>query len=348
MHGMNKNKNKNDARRLDHKTLTELRTRAINAVQAGESPEVVAKALCVSRGAMYNWLSLYREGGWDALNAKKRGGRKRKLDGKMIQWIYKTVSTKDPRQLRFPFALWTTYMVAQLIWDRYKIRLSRSSVSRLLTQLGLSAQRPLWRAYQQDPVVVERWLKEEYPRIRDLATQEKADIYFGDEAGVRSDFHAGTTWGVRGKTPVVSSTGARFGLNLISAVNPRGQMRFMVVDGRVGAKVFIDFIKRLLHGAKRKIFLIVDGHPAHRAKLVKKFVDSVSERFQLFYLPPYSPELNPDELVWNDLKNQGIGKKVITDLLQLKKEVLSHMWFLQKSPHLIRSFFQAPTTSYAL
>ena len=143
----NKNKNKQDARRLDHKTLTEIRRRAISAVQAGESPEVVVKALGISRGAIYNWLSLYRQGGLDALDAKKRGGRKRKLTGKMIHWIYKTVSMKDPRQLRFPFALWTTNMIAQVIWNQFKIRLSRSSVSRLLTQVGLSAQRPLWRAY---------------------------------------------------------------------------------------------------------------------------------------------------------------------------------------------------------
>jgi transposase len=297
---------------------------------------------------MYNWLSLYRQGGWDALNAKKRGGRPRKLDGKKIQWIYNTVTTKDPRQLRFPFALWTTGMIAELIWDKFKIRFSRSSVGRLLNQLGLSAQRPLWRAYQQNPEVVENWLKKEYPKIRALATRHNAEIYFGDEAGVRSDFHAGTTWGVRGKTPVVSTTGARFGLNLISAVNPRGEMRFMSVKGRVNATVFLDFIKRLLQGADRPIFLIVDGHPSHKAKLVKKYAESVRDRFRLFFLPPYSPELNPDELVWNDLKNQGIGRKVITDLKQLKKEVISHMRFLQKSPHLIRSFFRSPTTSYAL
>jgi transposase len=340
-------KNKQDARRLDHKTLTELRKRAVSSVQGGESPEVVARALGISRVAMYKWLAKYRQGGWDALDAKKRGGRPPKLDGKAIRWVYHTVTTKDPRQMRFPFALWTTAMVAQLIWERLKIRLSRSSVSRLLTQLGLSAQRPLWRAYQQNPEVVDRWLKEEYPKIRALAAGYKAEIYFCDEAGVRSDFHAGTTWGVRGKTPVVSSTGARFGLNLISAVNPRGEMRFMVVKGCVGAKVFIEFIKRLIHGAKGIIFLIVDGHPAHRAKMVKNYVDTIGDRFRLFFLPPYSPELNPDELVWNDLKNQAIGRKVITDALQLKKEVLSHMRFLQKSPHLIRSFFQSPTTAYA-
>ena len=216
-----------------------------------------------------------------------------------------------------------------------------------MNQLGLSAQRPLRRAYQQDPERVERWLKEDYPGIRALARQNGAEIWFGDEAGVRSDCHAGTTWGVRGKTPVVSTTGARFGMNLISAVSPRGRMRFMIAPRRVGAPAFIEFLKRLLHGAARPMFLIVDGHPAHKAKSAQRFVDSTAGRLRLFYLPPYSPELNPDELVWNDLRNQRIGCRAMTTPEQMRRDVLSHMHFLQKFPHLIRSFFRAPTTRYA-
>ena len=196
-------------------------------------------------------------------------------------------------------------MIAQLIKDRYGIRLSRWSVGRLLTQLGLSAQRPLWRAYQQNPEAVEQWLKTEYPQICRQAKKNRAEIYFADEAGIRSDYHSGTTWGVRGKTPIVSNTGSRFSLNLISAVSRLGQMRFMVVKGRVGAAVFITFLKRLLHNATRPIFLIVDGHPAHKAKMVKKFLATNSGRLRLFFLPPYSPELNPDEYVWNESKTSG-------------------------------------------
>jgi len=327
--------------------LTELRQRCVARVQEGESPEVVARVLGISRGAMYNWLAKYRHGGWDALNAHKRGGRPRKLDGRALRWIYDTVTMRNPLQLRFAFALWTTAMVAELIWEQFRIRLSRTSVGRLLGQLGLSAQRPLWRAYQQDPRRVERWLKREYPRICALARRHGAEIYFGDEAGVRSDFHSGTTWGIRGQTPVVSGTGARFGMNLISAVSRRGTMRFMVTPGRVGASVFIEFLKRLLHHAPGMLILIVDGHPAHKAKSVQRFVASVRDRLRLFYLPPYSPELNPDELVWNDLKNQGIGRKMILSLRQMRRDVLSHMRFLQKSPSLIQSFFHTPTTTYA-
>ena len=338
---------KQDARRLTHQGLTELRQRAVRSVQAGESPEIVARVMGVSRQALYGWLARYRHGGWAALDACKRGGRPRKLGGPALHWLYKTIISKNPLQLRFSFALWTTAMVVTLIKNQYGVRLSRSSVSRLLRQLGLSAQRPMWRAYQQDPEAVEHWLQKKFPKIKALARKVKADIYFGDEAGVRSDFHSGTTWAKRGKTPIVSSTGARFGLNLISAINPRGQLRFMVTKGRVGAKVFIDFLIRLIHNAKRPIFLIVDGHPVHKAKKVSQFVDSVKDRLRMFFLPPYSPKLNPDEWVWNHLKNHGIGRQIIDNKPQMKRSVIAHMKKLQKSPQLVCSFFQTETTRYA-
>jgi transposase len=339
--------NKQDARRLDHRTLTELRKRAVASVQDGQHPADVANALGVTRAAMYGWLALYRRGGWGALDARKRGGRPPKLDGRAIAWIYDTVTMKNPLQLQFTFALWTSRMIGQLIYERFHVSLSKASVCRLLGQLGLTPQRPVWRAYQQRPEDVERWLKEEYPKIRSLAKRMKALIFFGDEAGVRSDHHAGTTWAPKGRTPVVSSTGARFGLNLISAVSSQGEFRFMVTKGRVGALVFLEFIKRLIHNADRPIFLIVDGHPAHKAAAVRKYAATIKDRFRLFFLPPYSPELNPDERVWNDLKNNAIGRKKLTDSGMLKSEVLSHLHFIQKSPARVRAYFQNETTKYA-
>ena len=337
-----------DARRLDHKTLTELRKRGVESVQNGQSPEIVAKALGINRVTMYGWLSRYRNGGLGALDARKRGGRKPKLDAKAIKWIYKTVTSKNPLQLKFTFALWTAKMVGEIIYQRFGIKLSKASVCRLLNQLGLTPQRPVWRAYQQKPEDVQRWLKEEYPHIRTMARRHKALIFFGDEAGVRSDHHAGTTWGIKGKTPIVSSTGARFGLNLISAVSAQGEFRFMTVRGKVSASKFIEFIKRLIHGIDRMVFLIVDGHPTHKAKIVRRFVDSIKDRFRLFYLPPYSPELNPDERVWNDLKNNAIGKQVITTPKDLYRSVISYLRFIQKSPSRIRSYYNNETTLYAI
>lgn len=336
-----------DSRKLGHKTLTELRKRGVASVQQGESPEVVARALGINRTTIYDWLSLYRAGGWSALEAKKRGGKQRKLDGKAMRWLYNAITLKNPMQLKFEFALWTCDMIRQLIARRFAIQLSRTSVNRLLTQLGLSAQRPLWRAYQQDPQKVEHWLKVEYPRIKSLAKQQRANIYFGDEAGVRSDHHAGTTWSPKGVTPVVSTTGARFGFNMISAVSARGMLRFMVVEGTVNAGTFIEFCKRLLQGAAQPVFLIVDGHPSHKAKKVSQWIESQKGKIRLFLLPGYSPDLNPDELVWNGVKNHALGKLPHSDKPTMRKAAESYLRSLQRSPERIRSLFQKPSVRYA-
>ena len=336
-----------DARRLDHKTLTELRKRAVACVQAGESPACVAEAMGVNLRTVFRWLALYRGGGWGKLDARKRGGRPPKLQAKALKWIYGTVLGKSPLQLKFPFALWTAAMVRELIAKRFRVRLSHSSVCRLLGQMGMSAQRPLWRAYQQDPKAVRSWKEEEYPRLRRRAQRLGAQIFFGDEAGVRSDFHSGTTWGRRGHTPIVTSTGARFGVNMISAINARGQLRFMLTKGRVTAAVFIEFLKRLMVNASTPIFLVVDGHSTHKAKSVKRFVHEQAGRLELHYLPAYSPELNPDELVWSNLKNNAIGRKTITSREELREMVVSHLRRLQKLPALVMNFFGAPTTRYA-
>lgn len=338
---------KQDARKLDHKTLEAIRIRAVQQVQSGESPETVIRVLGFSRACIYQWLSAYRSGGWDALKAGTITGRPKKLTGPQIRWIYKTVTGKNPLQLNFPFALWTRAMISTLIYRKFGVKLSLSSVGRLLAQLGLSCQKPLFRAWQQDASRVEQWLRHEYPRIRAQAKREGAEIFFEDESGVRSDFHGGTTWAPQGKTPVVRVTGQRFSLNMISAISPKGSLRFMVVKGGVGAKVFITFLKRLLQGRRRPVFLIVDGHPAHRAKLVKSYVESTRGKLRLFALPPYSPELNPDELVWNDVKNNGVARSIVNGPKDLHRIVVGRLRFLQKSPDRIRSFFQAPETRYA-
>src|SRR4029077_2417506 len=197
--------------------------------------------------------------------------------------------------------------------------LSANSVGRLLAQLGITCQKPLHRAQERDEALVEQWLKKEYPKIKALAQREKAEIFFGDAAHMRSDHHAGRTWGKKGETPVVETTGARHGISLISAITSNGHMRFMIKEsGGVNADVFIEFLKRLLIGAKRKIFLIVDRGPPHRAKKTKAFVETLGGRLKLFFLPPYSPDRNPDELVWKHLKADTVGRMVVTNKADFK------------------------------
>jgi transposase len=238
-------------------------------------------------------------------------------------------------------------MIATLIFRRWGIRLSKASVGRLLAQLGLTCQRPLHWAIEQNPGLVDRWLKEEFPRIRSLARQVRAEIYFGDEAGIRSDFHGGTTWAPRGKTPVVRTTGARFDLNMISAVSPKGQLRFMVIRGRINAKKVCEFIRRLMYGSQRPIVLILDNHPVHLARQVRRCVESFPGRLYLFYLSPYSPELNLDEFVWNHVKTHGIGRMNINGPRALHSKVIGCLRALQKAPHIIRNYFHSKHTAYA-
>jgi len=339
--------NEFDGRKIDRKALEAIRIRAVKRVEEGESPEVVVKALGFTRTQIYEWIAKYREGGIDALRSRKAPGKTPKLVGKQLQRVFRLVVGNNPQQLKFEFALWTRAMVKELIWREFKVNLSEVSVGRLLKKLGLSPQRPTHRAIQRDELAVYKWMAEDYKEIQKLANDKKAEIFFGDESSVRSDYHSGTTWALRGKTPVVKTTANRHKVNLISAISARGAMRFMATEGNVTAVVFIEFLKRLITKAAKPVFLIVDNHSVHRSSEVREFVKSTKGKLHLFYLPPYSPELNPDEHVWNYLKNHKIGRQTTKNGFELSKRVESIMRSLQKLPEKIKSFFCHPWTKYA-
>ena len=338
--------NEFDGRKINRKALEEIRIRAVKRVEAGESPEVVIKALGLTRPRIYEWLAKYREGGVEALLSSKASGRPPKLPGNALQKIYRMVVGKDPRQLKFPFALWTRGMVRELIRREFDVRLSEVSVGRLLHKLGLSPQRPVRRAFQQDQHLVVDWMAKDFPTIKKMAQKAGADIFFGDEASVRSDYHSGTTWAPKGKTPVVVTTGARFKVNVISAVSPKGELRFMATENNVNAKVFCEFLSCLLADATAPVFLIVDNHPVHRSKEVHKFVSETEGKLKIFYLPPYSPELNPDELVWNYLKNHHTGRMSHGGKNEFQERVVSIMQSLQQLKDKVRGFFRHPILKY--
>lgn len=336
-----------DGRKLDHRTREAIRIRAVQRIQAGESPEVVIKALGFNRSVVYSWLKRFQRDGVEGLKFKGIPGKKPKLTKEQLRKLCRIITDKNPRQLKFEFALWTRAMVRKLIMNEFGAILSESQVGRLLRQMDMSPQRPLHRATQRDPERVESWIKEEFPAIRALAKKKKAEIFFADEAGVRSDYHSGTTWSPKGKTPVVETTGARFSLNMISAISAKGQMRFMTVEGTVDTNVFVRFLGRLIDNQPRPVFLVVDGHSIHKSKKVKEFVASTKGRLRLFCLPPYSPDLNPDELVWNHVKGHKIGRMAIEGREHLKRTVVGALRSLQRFPAKVRAFFQKPSVAYA-
>jgi len=337
----------NDGRKLTSSEKEALRKRAVQQIEGGESPEAVADTFGINRRTIYRWIARYHHGGLEGLTTRSKPGRPTKFTGDDLRWLSRMIRGTDPRQFQFPFALWTRRIVRDL-WRRERgVRVSDVTVGRALRKLGLTPQRPLRRAWQQNPEAVDQWKSAVYPEIQRRAQAEGARIFFADEAGMRSDYHAGTTWAPAGETPVVEATGARFSVNMVSAVSPAGEMRFRLVEGNVNAAVFADFINRLAADAgDRKVFLIVDGHPSHRAKTVQRKLEALEGQVELFFLPPYSPELNPDELVWSHVKRQ-IGRSAVESKDDLKQRLMSALHSLQKMPARIMGFFRYPECRYA-
>lgn len=231
-----------DARTLSHQALEQVRRSAVQRVEARESPEFVGAGLGLNRRTIYRWLAAYHKGGVDALKAKPIPGAPTKLTAAQMARLARIVRTKTPQQLKFEYTLWTLAIIREVIRRQFGVLLWKVSVGRLMGRLGFTPQRPLYRTWQQDPVLVQRWRTEAYSVIVAKAKREGAAIFFADESEVRSDAPAGTTWGLKGTTPVVKTTGARFGFNMISALNAKGQWRFMIIERRVTAVVFCEFL----------------------------------------------------------------------------------------------------------
>lgn len=324
----------------------EKRKTAVDAMRNGEDPRTVARILKVSVRSVFLWLAIYRTGGYDALEDKARSGRPRKVSAEVMQWLYDSITLGDPRQHQFQFCLWTLGIVRTMLKREKGISLSKSGVSRLLSHMGLSPQRPIYRSYKQDPEELEKYLKRTFPEIRELARRTGAVIYFVDEASVRSDAHRGTTWGKIGTTPVVQDSGDRFGMRLISAVSPRGDMRFAAFEGRMNGPRFVEFLGKLLADTGRPIIVIADNASYHGSGPVRKFVEESKGQVVVEHLPRYAPELNPDEQVWN-LAKARLAKLFIATKDELHAAMRSILRSIQGSRELVRSFFALDDTAYA-
>jgi transposase len=330
--------------RVARASLEQTRELAVRMLAAGVSPGQVAEVLGCGRSTVYKWAGLARSVG---LSVKRGKGRRPRLGGEMIARLG-ALLCRDPRQLAFDFGLWTRQMVQELIRREFDVELSIWAVGALLRdRLGMSPQKPLYRAWQQKPQAVEAWKREVFPSIVARAKKEKATIWFGDECGVRSDYHAGTTWAPIGQTPTVVATGKRTSVNMLSAVNARGQLHFRLLEsGGVSAEAFIDYLQALLADVPGRIFLVLDRHPAHVAKATQAFVASVADRLELFFLPGYSPQLNPDEWVWKNVKHDHAGKAAVMGEPELRSILARALRRLQTLPGLIRSIFCDPNLAY--
>ena len=338
-----------DARSLSPDAQEDLRRRVVKAVvEYGMRQTQAAEVFGVARPTINRWVGDYRARGASALASRKRGRPKRsRLVGHQAALAVRLIEGRCPDQLKLPFALWTREAVVGLLEQRFGLSVSVWTAGRYLSRWGLTPQKPLRRAYEQDPAATGRWLAEEYPAIRSEAKANGAEIHWGDEMGLRSDCQAGRSYGRKGKTPVVPGTGQRFGCNMISSITNRGTLRFIVFDKRFTASVFIDFLTRLVRQTDRKVYLIVDGHPVHRAANVKRWLAAHADAIRMFHLPGYSPELNPDEYLNNDVKANSVGRRRAKDKQELLANVRGYLRSTQKMPEVVRGFFRAEPVRYA-
>ncbi len=337
-----------DGRTLDHRALEHLRILAVKRViEEGEAASEVMKSLGLCRTTIYPWLRKFEDQGWDALAEKIAQGPEPKLTEKQRQKVKGWILGKDPRQYGFDFGLWSRRIVQTLIEEKLGVTMGLTAVGRLLASLDLTPQKPLRRAYERDPKVVEFWLKERYPKLKARAKRLGAKIFFLDEAGFQSDPPLGRTYGLKGKTPVVVTSGQRQSLNVISAVNARGEFWAATYTGKLNAEAFVAFLENFMKGRGGKIFLVIDGHPAHKAKLVNNYVGSLDGRLELHSLPAYSPELNPDEFVWGHMKSNGVSKKPLKKNESLSDRIDEDLAKIKANPQLVRSFFCAASVVYA-
>lgn len=331
--------------RKGRRSTNEERMNAIRLLQQGYTRAQVANILDVAESSVYEWQSKFRKGGLAAVSTKIASGRKRLLSDEQLVKLYKWLCG-NPRQAQFDFGLWTRKIVRDLIRREFGIDYTPQNVGKILKMLGFSPQRPVWRALERDPEKRRKWMEETFPAIKKRADQEGAKIYFADEAYSRTDHHAGTTWALVGQTPVAEHIGAREGIGMISAISMRGEMHWMVYAEPMNSTLFTDYLSYLIDDVEGKIFLVVDRARYHTSHETALWLMDHKDRIELFFLPPYSPDLNPDEWVWKNVKHDNIYRIVPQqpgDLFAIASRALCALW---KASEKIRGFFADPNLAY--
>lgn len=337
-----------DGRKMPDQVLEHLRKIAVRAVEEYEySPEVVIEVLGLSRSCLYDWLKRYRRQGLKGLESHPAPGAQAQVTAEMEQWLCERVLNSTPVEHGYDRLLWNRDILAVLLRERFGVKVTGRTISGHLKKLGLSYQKPCYRSVAQDPEEVEQFLEEKFPRIQRLAEKRGADIAFEDEAGVGVSTRSGRTWGMAGQTPEIRVTDARGGYNVLSTVTGQGQMRYSLEAGHINSARYVSFLKQVLKGRTRPLILLADGASFHGSREVRAFVRAHRQQLRVFFLPTHSPALNPDEHVWEEVKDKRLGKQPIKNKRDLKRRLQSTLRSLQRQTKRIISFFHLPDTRYA-
>jgi transposase len=339
-----------DGRRESNDVLAALRSRAVHARESGYAVTDIAAILGVREETVSRWCSRDRRGGREALPGDRTGrpvGSGRLLDGGQERGIRQAIEAKTPQELGIPSALWTRQAVRELIHQRVGIRPPIRTVGEYLRRWGYTPQKPVRKAYKQDPKAVAEWLERTYPAIERRATKQGGEVHWGDETGVRSTCQHSRGYARPGATPELIVPGSRFSVNMIATITNRGQVRWMIYTGRMNSALFIVFLERLIAGAAKKVFLIVDHLSVHEATAVDQWLAGKADRIEVFYLPKYAPERNPDEYLNCDLKANINTDGLPRDREELQGKLRRFMQRLAKLPARVASYFKHRYIAYA-
>lgn len=335
-----------DMAKRGRRATFEERVSVCEALENGISADTIIQVMNISRSSVFSWWRIYRSQGPEALATKPTPGPRAQLDESQMARLRGIIIGQNPQQLGFGPALWTREIVRDLIARLFGPEFSLVHVGTILAKLGLSPQRPLYRAYERDPEKVAEWKEKTFPQIQAQAKKEGAAIFFADEASVRTVYHAGTTWAPVGETPVVIGTGKKQSISMISAVSPRGELYFQVHETGIKKEEFLEFCKILLVDIKRPVYLIVDNSQIHRSKILKAYVQQSNGMLTVFFLPPYSPDLNPDEWVWKNVKHDNLGRASAKSEGELAQFAIAALAKLKALPDKIQGFFRDPALGY--
>jgi transposase len=335
---------------MSDEVLEALRLRAIRARELGFKCDDIANIFGVAPETVSRWWSAYTGGGVDALPGDRSGrpyGSGRTLTPEQEEQIQQWMVEKSPEDYEVPSALWTRQAVAELIEKKLDIKMPIRTVGEYLNRWGFTPQKPKRKSYKQDPEEVRRWLEEKYPAIERRAAAENAEIHWGDETGVRSTCQVGRGYAPPGETPEVKVAGGRFSVNMMSTITNQGKVRWMIYTGRMNAALFIVFLQRLLRGVDHKLFVIVDNLSVHESAAVEEWLADKKDRIEVFYLPKYSPELNPDEYLNCDVKAGVNAHGLPKTRDELKDNLKRFMHKLVQLPKRVASYFRHKCIDYA-